>query len=258
MRKFAVLLLGLLVSGCWNTNMKMFDLFPERKSWVENFSSYPIHFFSGKPELVKTEYVEEKNVKPNVALQAYVGATVVSNKTYQINYYREQLLKANMDGMMNSASVPDIVRADKPMKIIGTVVIDGMEYRLVPTSLKDFVFLVKPDGELYDEIGQIRNGDRLVILEATFVPTPYELRLYPVQTSKMEQTKPIKGYDIKYDGVRDRKIWFTFMDYQAASGNGGAFENISFPLKDSVVTINGIRIKVLNANNQKLDYMILP
>lgn len=68
--------------------------------------------------------------------------------------------------------------------------------------------MVKPDGQLFDEIGQIRNG-RLAVLDATFVPTPDTLRMYPVKTSKTEQTKPVKGFDIKYDGVRDGKMWFT-------------------------------------------------
>lgn len=252
MKKVILLLMTGIISACASG----LNLYPERSLWVESFSTYPIHFFSGEPELANTEYVEEKSVKSNTALKAYAGYSVLSNKTYQVQQYRELLLKPNENGVMNSASVPGLFFADKPVKIIGTTIIDGVEYRLVPSELNNFVFMIKPNGEVYDEMGQIRNK-RLAILEATFVPTPETLRLLPVKNAKTVQTKPVKGFDIKFDGVRDGKIWFTYLDYKQAAGEGGEFENLGFPNKDGIINIKGNKIKILSVDNQKLDYMVL-
>ena len=163
----------------------------------------------------------------------------------------------HMDGIMNSASVPDLILANKTYRVIGTVVIDGVEYRLFPSLSDKFVFMVKPDGQLYNEIGQIRNG-RLAILDATFVPTPDELRMFPVKTSKTEQTKPVNGFDIKYDGIRDGKMWFMVLDYSQSGENGGSFQNVGFPKRDgAVINVAGNKIKVLSADEQKIEYMVL-
>ena len=158
---------------------------------------------------------------------------------------------------MNSASVLDLILAYKTYRVIGTAVVDGVEYRLFPSLSDKFVFMVKPDGQLYNEIGQIRNG-RLAVLDATFVPTPDELRMFPVKNSKTEQTKPISGIDIKYDGIRDGKMWFMVLDYSQTGENGGSFQNVAFPKRDgAVINIAGNQIKILSADEQKIEYMVL-
>lgn len=256
MKKIVMLLTAGILSGC-SFNASDLNIWPERNQWVESFSTYPVNFTSKEPQLVSSEYVDEKSIKYNEPQSVYLGATVLSNKVYRINKYRENLLRANEDGIMNSASVPDRIFANRTYKVIGTTVVDGVEYRLFPTFSEKYVFMVKPDGQLFDEIGQIRNG-RLAVLDATFVPTPDTLRMYPVKTSKTEQTKPVKGFDIKYDGLRDGKMWFTVLDYSQAADNGGSFENVGFPKRDGVViNIVGNKIKVLSADEQKIEYMVL-
>ena len=256
MKKIAMVLAAGVVAGC-SFQYSDLNLWPERNVWVESFSTYPVNFTGSEPELVSSEYVDEKSVKYNEPQSTYVGNTVLSSKVYQINKYRENLLRSNMDGIMNSASVPDLILANKTYRVIGTAVVDGVEYRLFPSLSDKFVFMVKPDGQLYNEIGQIRNG-RLAVLDATFVPTPDELRMFPVKNSKTEQTKPISGIDIKYDGIRDGKMWFMVLDYSQTGENGGSFQNVAFPKRDgAVINIAGNQIKILSADEQKIEYMVL-
>lgn len=256
MKKIVMVLAAGIVAGC-SFQYSDLNLWPERNVWVESFSTYPVNFTGAEPELVSSEYVDEKSVKNNEPQSVYTGGTVLSSKVYQVNKYRENLLRSNMDGIMNSASVPDLILANKTYRVIGTAVVDGVEYRLFPSLSDKFVFMVKPDGQLYNEIGQIRNG-RLAVLDATFVPTPDELRMFPVKNSKTEQTKPISGIDIKYDGIRDGKMWFMVLDYSQTGENGGSFQNVAFPKRDgAVINIAGNQIKILSADEQKIEYMVL-
>lgn len=255
MKKCGLLGLLMLLTACSFVNGKSW--WDERRTFVESFSTYPIVFYNSGEDLVNEEYVSEKSVKNNEILTAYVGYSVVSDKIYQIKNYETNLVKANVDGFMNSASVPGKIPAGKPMRVLGAVQIEGVEYRLIPSELDSFVYMIKPDGSFYDEMGQIRNG-RLAILEATFVPSPDNLRMEPVKVTRSEQTKPVKGFDIKYQGVNLDRMMFTFYDYsQYQDADMGEFEDISFPLARMTVNINGVKIKVLNADKHKLEYVLL-
>ena len=80
---------------------------------------------------------------------------------------------------------------------------------------------------------------------ATFVPSPDNLRMEPVKVTRSEQTKPVKGYDIKYQGVNLDRMMFTYYDYsQYQDADMGEFEDINFPLARMTVNINGVKIKV--------------
>ena len=255
MKKIGLLSLVMLLTACALGSEKSW--WDQRRVFMESFTTYPIVFYDEGERLVNEEYVSEKSVKSNEILTAYVGYSVVSDKIYQVKHYESNLLKANVEGFMNSASVPGKIPAGQPMPVLGAVQIDGVEYRLIPSELEGFVYMVKPDGSFYDEMGQIRDG-RLAVLDATFVPSPDNLRMEPVKLSRNEQTKPVKGFDIKYQGVNLDRMMFTFYDYsQYQDADMGEFEDISFPLARMTVNINGVKIKVLNADKHKLEYVLL-
>lgn len=227
-----------------------------RKGWVEWFSSYPIDFYDGSERLVKSEMVTEDSYPNNQILTAYVGYTVVDVKTYRKDFFATEYLRANMKGVLNSASVPVVFEKNERKKVIGEVEIDDVSYLMVPTSLKDFVALVKRDGTVWHKMGQIRHG-RLVLLDPDFLIFPESFRFEPLVSSRMVQTEPVKGFDIKYEGIKLDRMVFTYMSYADAQGDRGSFENLTYPDKPGLIDINGVGIKVLHAGNQKLDYIII-
>lgn len=252
MKKLRLLML-LFVAGC-TSNGYVWDV---RKWWLDYNNSYVISFYDNSEKKVNEEYVNEQSVKSGEILTAYIGHSVVSDKIYRITTYESNLVKANVTGYMNSASVPGVVTAGKPLEVIGTIEIDGNELRLIPSQLDNFVFLINPDGSFYNEMGRIRDK-RLYILDAEFVPSPDDLRMEPVKITRSEQTKPVKGYDIKYQGVNLDRMLFTYFDYNEYKDvDAGAFEDISFPLKRGPIDINGTKIRVLNADRYKLEYILL-
>lgn len=255
MKKTGLLILVLLICGCsWEA--KNYDVFNERKIWLENLASYPITYYDNSPVLVRSEYINETSVKTNEVQTAFVGYTVVSDKTYQVDYYEDYMVKANMDGYLSSASVPDKVSTKKAMRVIGSAEVDGVVYRLLPSTLKTFVFLIKDDGSFDDRMGQIKNK-RLVLLTSHFTPTPENLRMISIKNSKSQQTRPVKGFDLKYEGVELDHILFTYLDYSRSSnGKSGQFENLSFPLGQRNLNIKGVKIRVIHADDKKIDYVL--
>lgn len=255
MKKLAVLFSVLALCGCPNMVGKNIGSF--RNAPFEYFSTYSISFYDDEDDkLVNSEYITEDSFKNNVILTAYTGYTVVDTKTYRKDTFRNEILTPNKSGVLNTGSVPVGFKKGQRIKALGQVTIDGVDYVLVETEMKGYVALVKQDGSFYNRVGQIRNG-RLALIDADFIPYPADLRLIQVTSSKTTQTEPVKGFDIKYEGVKLDRMQFTILDYSTAQGGKGRFENISFPNKPGIININGIGIKVLDADKQRIDYILL-
>lgn len=255
MKNLAVLFSVMALSSCFSAGNH--DVLSFRNTFVERFGTYSISLYDDEDDkLVKTEYVVEDNFKNNVILTAYTGYTVVDTKTYRKDFYRNETLTVNKDGVLNCGSVPVTYNKGERVKAVGEVTLDGVDYVMVDTKLKGFVALVKQDGSFYKYIGQIRHG-RLAILETDFVPYPADFKMIQISTSKTVQTEPIKGFDVKYEGVKLGQMRFTVLDYSTAQGDNGQFENISFPNQPGNIVLNGVGIKVFQADKDRIDYMIL-
>lgn len=256
MKKISALIALFSLSGCLYAGD--ISVLESRKSFVERWSSYPITYFDQGSKLVKTEYITDKGMPVNEVLTAYKGYTVVDAKTYRKDFYAAEYLRPNMDGALNGASIPVVFKKNDLKQVVGQVVIDDESFLLVPTykDKSDFMVLVRRDGSLSRRLGQIRYK-RLVLLDADYIPYPADLRLEPVTTSRTEQTEPVKGFDIKYEGIKADRMAFTYLDYANSQGDSGRFENLSYPNKPGIINIRGVGIKVLDAGKQKLDYIIL-
>lgn len=254
MRKIYLMLALLGLSSCVYAGE--YNVLSSRKDFFTKLNGYNINFYKNEPELVKTEYINEKSYKFNETMTAYRGYTVLSDKTYRKDFYREEYVKASKNVVLNTASIPQKFTANEKLQLIGDVQIDGVEYRLVPGNIEDFVVLIDNEGDIYKHMGKIK-GSTLVIMEPVYYPYPENVRIVNVNTVKTEQTKPVKGYDVKYSGIKLDRIWFTYLDYSADNGNRGTFEDISFPNKPGLITINGVGIRVLDADNERVTYQVL-
>ncbi|MBQ7285425.1 MAG: hypothetical protein IJW72_04150 [Alphaproteobacteria bacterium] len=252
MKKILMLLSLTILAGCLRA--ENYDILGFRNDVFVMSEGYKITFYDDGPVLIKSEVIEENNYKFNEAQTIYKGYSVLNNKIYRSDVYAEDLVRPNKNGALSSLGLPRKFSAEEKFKIIGQVEIDGVVYRLVPDVLESFAFLIDNQGVFYNKAGEIK-GSYLVLLDSEFFPYPKDLRMVDVNIRKAEQTKPTEGFDVKYDGIRLDRIWFTYFDYEA--GEKGTFENISFPNKPGLITINGINMRVLRADNDKITYMLL-
>lgn len=252
MKKLLVLCSLIYVSACVYAGDV--DVLGARNKWVESFQSYPVSYWTKEPKLVKRQMINEKSFKKDEIRTAFKGYSVLSDKTFERSYYVSEEMRANMNVVLSNASAPYKIKAQEVRKIIGTSVIDGVEYRLLPTELENYVILVAPNGEIWNKTGRIKDG-RLVVLGQDFISSNPKFRFEPVFINTTTQTRPIKGFDIKYDGVRLDRMWFTYFDY--ATDTAGGFREYSFPKKPGLLTIDSVKLRVLDADNQRIDYMVL-
>lgn len=252
MKKWYLMII-LLLSGCVRAGD--FNVLSQRNDIFYALNGYKIlPYEEDDVKLVKVEKVEENNFKPNQAQTVSKGQSVLTNKIYVKEYFAKEFWKANKNGVLNSSSYPVIIKADKQYKIMGEVSIDGKKYFLLPCELEDFVMLMAEDGTLYDRVGQVKDG-YLIMVEIEFFPYPADLKIQKFTASFSKETESVTGYDVRYDGVRLDRIWFTYMDY--SQPEGGDFKNISFPNKSGLITINNIGFRVLKADNERITYMVL-
>lgn len=232
------------------------DVMGSRRSFFDSFQSHSIDFRDNSPHLVKTEYINEKSFKRNEILTAFKGYSVLSDKTFVRSYYVTEKVRAVGNVVLSNVSAPYHFKNNETMNILGYTWIDGVKYSLVATNeLPNYVVLFNSEsGKLYNQTGHIKDG-RLVLLRQDFVPSNPDFRFEPVFTTTTEQTKPIKGFDIKYDGLRLNRMWFVYYDY--ASSTSGGFKEYDFPKKPGLLTIGNVKIRVLAVDDQRIDYMVL-
>ena len=255
MKKLVLGLSFLLVSSCMRAGS--YSIFPQRNAIFEAMQSYDIDYYDTNMQLVKSEYITEREFEPNKILTAYVGYSVADLKTYRKDFYKSEYVRPAMNGVLNSASIPMDYKKTEKLKVIGEVTIDGERYMVIPSRLEDTVVLINGEGVPYHKMGRIHHGN-LVLMLPDYLPYPENFYFEPIVTSHTVQTKPVKGYDIKYEGVSLDRMRFTYYDYSRSDGDNGTFENLSFPNKAGLIDIYGVGIKVLHAGNHKLDYILMP
>lgn len=231
------------------------DVLSGRRSLFDWFNSYAITYQDNATKLVKTDNINEKSFKYNELQTAFKGYSVLSDKTFSRNYYVTEKVRAVGNVILSNSSSPYKYYNNQTFNIIGTVTIDGEDYNLIPTDLENFVVLYNnKTGKLYDQTGMIKNK-RLVLLRQRFIPDNEQFRFESVFITKTEQSKPEKGFDIKFDGVKLQRMWFIYYDY--ADANTGDFEEYSFPAKPGMVNINGVKLRILSVDEQRVDYMVI-
>ncbi|MBQ9732024.1 MAG: hypothetical protein IJV97_02925 [Alphaproteobacteria bacterium] len=247
------LLIVLFLSACVKAGD--FNILSQRNDIFYALNGYKITPYEEEElKLVKVEKIIENNFKVNQAQTVDKGQSVLTNKIFVKEYFAKEFLKANKNGVMNSSSLPVMIKSDKQYKITGSVVIDGKTFYLIPSELEDYRILMNEDGTLYDKIGQVK-GDYLILLDIEFFPYPADLKMQTLTASFSKQSESVTGYDVRFDGVRLDRIWFTYMDY--SQPEGGEFKNLSFPNKPGLITINGIGFRVLKVDDKKITYMVL-
>lgn len=254
LRTLKVLGLTLGLSGCIYAGE--ISLWPERDDFVAGLTSYSIEYLDKDgPKLIKSETITESDFAPNKMLTAYKGYSVVNTKSYTRNYYTQESVVAPEDAILVSGLSPLSIKGGKKYDIIGRTEIDDIVYALIPNPEGKDVFLVRNDGTLLDQVGLMR-ADKIKLLDGKYKIEPEDFRFESVVTSKVVQSEMTWGFEIKYDGLKLNRMVFTVMEYNS-NGESGEFVNYNYPNRPGEISIRGLKIRVYEANDEKIEYMIV-
>ncbi len=252
-KKFTPLLM-LLLAGCVYAGE--IDVLKSRKGFFTFLNSYSVDRFNDQQEFVKSEHLNDRNYKLNQSMTAFRGYTVLNNKTYRRDWYQQNFVVPNRTGTLSSGGISHTYKKDEKQRILGQTKIDGKVWRIIPGEDDEFVYLIDEDGKFRNQAGKL-DGSRLVLLDTEYEVLPDDFRMVDVASTSSMQSKPVLGFDVKYEGIKNDRLWFTYFDYSSVQGGKGTFEEISFPNKPGLIEINGFGIRVLKADNERLDYMVI-
>lgn len=224
--------------------------------WFEDPTSYYISYYGGQSKLVSSEYITENSKSKGEILTAYRGYTVIDKKMYIKERYVSELFRANSDVAMTGTGIPIKFSRGETKQAIGDITLSDGVYALVAADYQGYFALIGPRGELHNQIGKIKN-DRLKLLPSKYYISNQNFSFDLVENSSVTQSAPTKGFDVKYSGMALDKMIFTYFDYSTADKKAGYFEDITFPASQDIIKIEDFAIKVIRADEHKLEYMIL-
>jgi len=117
MKKIIAGLSVLMLSSCLQAGS--YSILPQRNGLFEAWNSYEIDFYDTELQLVKTEYITEREFEPNKILSAYVGYSVADLKTYRKDFYKAEYVRPAMNGSLSSASIPVLYKKNEKLQNIG-------------------------------------------------------------------------------------------------------------------------------------------
>lgn len=206
----------------------------------------------GEEFLSESKTITEDRIEKGQVLITKTGGVMASSKTFRTDFYGTETLRINKRGVMSSSYSPLYLEKDSNYEGFGQVNLNGETYMTVRQGNEGDILLVDGNGEIFNRIGRIVDG-RLAILDITFFVEPSDVRLNPVVTTRSETTDVLSGYELIYNGVSSNYMRFTWVNL----GTGASAEEFSFPAGQDTIEINGMRINVIDAGYNKIEYVIL-
>lgn len=255
MKKIIVCLL-LCLNLCACVRAGDYDLLPIRKKIYNLYKGYSINFYDNKEALIGEERIHENDYQMNKAITVKKGEDVLSDTLMDKRTYQRFFVKFNKKGSLDNRIYPMNVNADDEYKIVGWVTIDNDEYTLIESPLENYVYLFDSKGNLYKKGGKIVDN-RLQLMEDTVFAYPTDLKIKVVNKMRDDVSNVKKGYQVKYGGIKFDRLFFDYLGFDSEDDTMGEFKQINFPNKPGLIVINGIGLRVLNASDNSITYMIL-
>lgn len=200
--------------------------------------------------LSSSKVVSENKIEKGKVLITQTGAEMVSTRMYRADYYTTESVKPTKNGEMDSAYSPLVIRKNGKYTAFGEVTHEGQTYMLVRVGKTNDILLVKGDGSIYEHIGRIVDG-RLAVLSAMFYLEPEDLKMVPVVSTRVENSKDKDGFSLTYDGLENdgNDMVFTLTE-------NGKSEKLRFSVCDEMIRIRDMNIDVFDVSDKKIEYMI--
>ncbi len=257
MKKIFIGLAVLVLASC-SSYMKGDYTLGKRNTFNDFFYTYNIRYYDTDAMLsVETETETVSDYKAGVARHAVPGGIVVSSKIYEKEVFSDEIVRPTKKGALVSYTVPVEFSDEKVYKVIGEVKINEHIYRLLEPNRLGDVVLLDAQGNIYPRVGRIYN-DRLALLETSFLLEPEDLKFMNDTENRSGAENVVSGFEIRYIGIEDYMMVFR---YNTVSPNGGLpleqQKTFKFPMYDKTVTINGVKLEILDVNNSGIEYKII-
>ncbi len=253
MKKIAALLSLSMLSACVYAGDM--DIWPERNKVFTVWQTEKIFYYDKGFEdeyLSGSKTITENNLEKDQVQVTAKGGIMASSETRRTDFYTTETLKINKNGAMSSSYSPLYLKKNQTYSAFGEVTLKGEKYMLVHPGKSKDVLLVNGDGEIFQHLGRIVD-DRLAVLDITFFVEPEDVRLTPVVNTRSETSEVLEGFELIFDGLSDNTLHFTYNTF----GDEPISEEYIFPAEEENIEIKDIKINVISADYNKIEYVIL-
>ncbi|MCQ2734497.1 MAG: hypothetical protein MJ212_00910 [Alphaproteobacteria bacterium] len=252
------------ISANWEKFKKKAHTLIERDNenyWLNNvrfFKSYPINFYNGgdtkyNDDNSQSHEVATREYKHNVVVSANLGQRMLDSETFVVTSKDHgQLYSPETDISFYNAGGELNISAQDTFAPIGEVKIEGLYYLLFDPKEDGRIIMIDETGRFVHMICRIYKKE-LIISEAITNVKPKTARAEPTSGIKTVFSKPKFNFELKYDGLQDKKISFLYISDE----NGGTAQRFTYPETQKVINIYGNKIQIIRPYKDKIEYMIL-
>jgi hypothetical protein len=242
MKKILVfLMVGFLFVGC---SVKIEQYNPNTETIVKN-----------------TSY---KNYAIGEQKQAYVGETIIEAKDYDIAIKATDRLEAAYDFVFNPKNSIMVVlnrvyfNKGDLFIVIGTINIDGQDYKVLSTPKAQFNFIVDNNNIFYDRVLDYSRqfGLSMPIYHYDFSPEIVQLK--EIVTEKTIATKSNSNYQIIYTGSDDKSFYLSYREFTVDDlAKPSFYQDLTYSKAQNNIRFRNLVIQINSVDNEKIVYMVL-
>ena len=225
------------------------------KNNIHAYRTYPINFYTmyNRPYDTqdKQRTVNMREYARNTAVSAKVGQRMIDSETFTVTQNDTTYkYSATSDGKIYKANSDLKISGSDILEPIGEVKIDGSYFLIFEPERDGRVFLIDAAGQIMPTMGHI-DGKNLILSREIVVVTPKDMRLEPAAPKVVNGT-PQKHFEIKYDGIKAGAMTFIYTNYE-----NNTMQRFSYSQDRKIIDINGVKLNVLDADENQIVYMII-
>jgi len=257
MKKIFICLALLAVCSC-SSYLKGDYTLGRRNTFNDFFYTYNIRYYDADEfSSVSRETETVSDYKIGEAKYTVPGGVVVSSKVLEKEVYSSEYVRPNMKGQLTSYTVPVLLSDEQVYKTIGETEINGKIYRLLEPNRIGDVVLIDETGNIYPRVGRIYNN-RLALVETSFLLEPDGIKFENDMEHKAGEEETISGFTVRYLGIQNYQMVFEYTVTRPAGGTSvEEHKTYKFPMYDEEITIDSIKLEVLNVNDSGIEYRVL-
>lgn len=230
----------------------------KRNTFNDFFYTYNVRYYDTdafSSQEIETETVSDYEI--GALGRAVPGGIVASSKIVKKEVYSDEFVRPTNKGMLSSYTVPVEFSDEKVYRTIGEVEIKDVTYRLIEPNRIGDIILIDDQGNIYPRVGRMYNG-RLALLKTSFILEPAESKFISEVQNRLGEEDVVAGFELRYLGVQNYQMMFSLTNVSP----DGEMEIESrkvfkFPMYDKFVSIDGMRLEIINVDQSGIEYKIL-
>lgn len=243
---------------------KPFSLIEKDSRWLDHLSfykSWPIKFYNNLPETESSQNtlqtIPTREYPYDTAVSADRGQRMFDSETYSVqkNSY-EGAYSASEDGILYTINKEVYLTKDEPLYPIGEVKIADEYCLLFEPEHDRSIILVDQQGHILPANGYIYKNELVLSKEQTQI-SPHNLVITPITEGEEFTTNPQMEFEIIYNGTENNVMSFTYVDHRDQAVGRNSKQRFAFPTTQNLININGIKFRVLYADENRIEYMII-